>query len=344
MTKSLRVAGALAAPLLLGACGLPVGIQIASLVADGVSYMTTDKTLTDHGISAVTQKDCALWRTVEGKDICRNDADSDIVQTALADTESVDASDDLPEQVALAAGGENNTNVPTGQKTDDLLSEKRVVVPAPVKPATTPATTNEPLKPLDTDKMILGAPETIPETIPEIIPEATPSRAPIQTATLIAKRAEAPAVAPMALTPIAVAKVETPSRTEKMVARNVVPTPPTQTRAVPAPALLARTVSAKASDTQASEAGPKQNRTYYIIASYHRQADAERFSGRHTSFNPLVLEGRAKGRRVFRVAVGPIALTARTTTRTELREAGFNDTWKLSLKAPKVVTELASLN
>ncbi len=300
MTKTIRVVGALAAPLLLGACGLPVGIQIASLVADGVSYITTEKTLTDHGISAVTQQDCALWRTVEGKDICRDGADSDVVQTALADTNSNDA-------------GEASADVPLEQGADGLLSEKRVVVPAPVKPATT----NEAPQPLDTDKMILGVPDA----------EQTPS------ATVVTQRsvepASEPSVAPMALKPIVVAKAETPSRTEEMVARNTVPTPPTQASAAPA----------KAPETKA-----KQNRTYYIIASYHRQADAERFSGRHTSFNPLVLEGRAKGRRVFRVAVGPIALTARRTTRTQLQRAGFNDTWKLSLNAPKVVTELASLN
>ncbi|MBT3359130.1 MAG: hypothetical protein HN403_05830 [Rhodospirillales bacterium] len=60
-----------ALPLLLGGCALPVGLQVASLVADGISFVATDKALTDHGISIVTKKDCAMWRGLKGDDICR---------------------------------------------------------------------------------------------------------------------------------------------------------------------------------------------------------------------------------------------------------------------------------
>ena len=73
MLKFVRVVGVVAAPLVLSACGLPVGVQIASLVADGISYLTTEKTLTDHGISVVTSKDCSLWRGGEGENICRDE-------------------------------------------------------------------------------------------------------------------------------------------------------------------------------------------------------------------------------------------------------------------------------
>ena len=73
MLKFVRVVGVVAAPLVLSACGLPVGVQIASLVADGISYLTTEKTLTDHGISVVTSKDCSLWRGVEGENILRDE-------------------------------------------------------------------------------------------------------------------------------------------------------------------------------------------------------------------------------------------------------------------------------
>jgi len=60
----------LAMPLVLGGCGLPVGVTVASFIADGVSLLTTEKTLTDHGISLVTDEDCALWRSLKGEDIC----------------------------------------------------------------------------------------------------------------------------------------------------------------------------------------------------------------------------------------------------------------------------------
>ena len=273
MLKTIRVAGALAAPLLLGACGLPVGVQIASLIADGISVLTTDKTLTDHGISAVTQQDCALWRGVEGDDICRESDTNDTVKTALADASpAMDAKGDLP----LAKGDVLTAELPLPPSAAPtspkpiLVSEKRVVVPAPRKPT---GTNNPAPPPLDEDKMILGAPNK---------PQA-PAR-PMQLASLKAQPANATATA------------------------------------------------------------GHSARTYFIVASYYRQADAERFSGKHAALKASVLQGTAKGRTVYRVAVGPIAEGARTRTRRDLKRSGYKDTWKLTLKAPRVVTELASLD
>jgi len=286
MFKSIRVAGALAAPLLLGACGLPVGVQIASLIADGISVLTTDKTLTDHGISAVTQQDCALWRGVEGDTICRESDTDDTVKTALADAGAdaspiLDAQGDLP----LAEGDKPTAELPPEPAAAPappaapkpiLVSEKRVVVPAPRKP--TGADDLSP-PPLDEDKMILGAPKS---------PRAPAE--PMQLASLKARPATA-AIMP-----------------------------------------------AKA----AGGIGERPKRTYFIVASYHRQADAERFSGNHAALKASVLQGTAKGRTVYRVAVGPVADGARTRTRRDLKRSGFKDTWKLTLRTPRVVTELAS--
>ena len=56
--------------VLLAACSLPTPVKIASWVADGISYLTTEKSVTDHGISLVVRKDCALWRGIKGEKIC----------------------------------------------------------------------------------------------------------------------------------------------------------------------------------------------------------------------------------------------------------------------------------
>ncbi len=69
-----RMLAAVMAPLVLGGCGLPVGFQIASLFADGFSLLTTEKTLTDHGISAITEQDCAVWRGLKGEEVCQDEA------------------------------------------------------------------------------------------------------------------------------------------------------------------------------------------------------------------------------------------------------------------------------
>ncbi len=40
--------------------------------ADAVSYMATEKTLTDHAISAALEKDCVMFRALSNENICVN--------------------------------------------------------------------------------------------------------------------------------------------------------------------------------------------------------------------------------------------------------------------------------
>ncbi len=57
--------------LLLGGCALPAAVVLASYAADGVSYLTTGKSVTDHGLSAATGHDCALLRPIlKEKPVC----------------------------------------------------------------------------------------------------------------------------------------------------------------------------------------------------------------------------------------------------------------------------------
>lgn len=64
------VLGALAFQLSGCLVALPPAIQLASFAADGISYATTGKSVTDHAISAVTERDCAMTRVLAGEDIC----------------------------------------------------------------------------------------------------------------------------------------------------------------------------------------------------------------------------------------------------------------------------------
>lgn len=68
---------------LLGGCALPVPVQIASWALDGISYMLTEKSVADHGISMLAQKDCAVLRgLMESGEFCR---DFDDTATVLAE-------------------------------------------------------------------------------------------------------------------------------------------------------------------------------------------------------------------------------------------------------------------
>ena len=69
--------------LFLGGCALPVPVQIASWALDGISYLMTEKSVADHGISVLAQKDCAVLRgLLDPGEFCR---DFDSSATALAD-------------------------------------------------------------------------------------------------------------------------------------------------------------------------------------------------------------------------------------------------------------------
>ncbi len=81
-------------PLFLGACALPLPLQIASWAVDGISYLMTSKSVTDHGLSVVVGQDCAVYRAVTEGAICREDGDSS--GTVLASSKDVPETSDTP--------------------------------------------------------------------------------------------------------------------------------------------------------------------------------------------------------------------------------------------------------
>ena len=68
--------------LSLSGCALPVAVSIASLALDAGSYLASGKTVSDHGLSLVMNKDCALLRVVEGP-ICQEESQYEVELAAL---------------------------------------------------------------------------------------------------------------------------------------------------------------------------------------------------------------------------------------------------------------------
>lgn len=99
MRKSVLVVGACA---LLGGCALPVPIQVASWAIDIISVVATEKSITDHGLSALTSKDCALYRAVTEDDnvVCRDVDDRKDVMTADAGKDAATLAGTDGQQVA----------------------------------------------------------------------------------------------------------------------------------------------------------------------------------------------------------------------------------------------------
>jgi hypothetical protein len=68
----LRLLLVLGLPLITGACGAPIILTAVSYGADGASLVSTGKTATDHLISMSAKQDCAMWRMVQNKAICKD--------------------------------------------------------------------------------------------------------------------------------------------------------------------------------------------------------------------------------------------------------------------------------
>ena len=65
-----------AAAMVLSGCGLPPLVSYISNAADIFSYLSTSKSVTDHGISFALQKDCALLRVLDGP-ICAEETEAE---------------------------------------------------------------------------------------------------------------------------------------------------------------------------------------------------------------------------------------------------------------------------
>ncbi|WP_157845956.1 hypothetical protein [Kiloniella litopenaei] len=99
--RKIIVASTLA--LALSGCALPPAIGVASLAVDVASYFFSGKTLTDHGISAVAQQDCALIRLMEG-DLCDEYVEFEVAEATLAPLSPVD-------EIEIAAVADLETSI-----------------------------------------------------------------------------------------------------------------------------------------------------------------------------------------------------------------------------------------
>lgn len=126
MTKRILL---LACTLLLGGCALPVPVQIASWAVDGLLYITTEKTMADHGVSLVAQKDCAMLRVVTEGALCRDDDAQTLVASADVPAQAPMQDDDMVLQLAAfetAAGGEVAVEPPETARPERVFKDSSI--------------------------------------------------------------------------------------------------------------------------------------------------------------------------------------------------------------------------
>lgn len=73
----MRLVVGLAVPLLVSGCAfVPPQLALLGYAADGVSYVASGKSTTDHALSAALERDCRVLRVVQQERICRSEPDA----------------------------------------------------------------------------------------------------------------------------------------------------------------------------------------------------------------------------------------------------------------------------
>ena len=95
--------------LLLNGCAIPLPLEIISLVGNSASYITTKKSLSDHIISQIADRDCAIWYIVKDMNIC------------LDNNNNNDGGGDDPTQHEHSIPTHYGHNIPTHYNLSELI-------------------------------------------------------------------------------------------------------------------------------------------------------------------------------------------------------------------------------
>lgn len=298
MAKRMMLAACM---LLLGGCALPVPLQIASWAADGISFVMTKKSLTDHGLSMVAQKDCALLRAVTEGTVCRDDDAATMI--ADASQGNADAAPIATDAVVVAPFAKAEAKpvavsafAPSdGWRSPAEPSAENLAAFETASGASAAASepTAKPSKDLfaETSKAVADSPPPVVD-VPIVKKEIAPE--PVQVAV----------VQPAAETP-------SPIKTKK----------PWQQLTVAKTAIVADV---------APEAAPK---LFMVMGSFSKRDNALGLARRFADMNPYVLTSELNGRKIYRVAIGTATSEGQKSVRRQLARIGVVDVWAARMDA-----------
>ncbi len=285
--------------LLLGGCALPLPVQVASWAIDGISYMMTEKTVADHGISLVAQKDCAILRGVLNPgDFCRDleaatavaALDKDTRNEALKETEG--ASELLAELLEV----ENLADFDTAAGPADGIPEADVTFDYPLYTATETAA-------------VPVALIYIPLVFEDGVAMEDPDAAAVETAALTPE----PSVPPLVFEDGVPMDIDVPLATAEPALQ------PTQE--APEQALYL-----------GNRGGEPEAGFYFVIGSFHQHLNARKLRNRYRALTPSVLAARIEKGTVYRVVVGPFDQHHAKDIHKRIYAAGISDSWAIRVK------------
>jgi hypothetical protein len=281
--------------VVLSGCALPVPFQVASWALDGISYLATEKSMTDHGLSMVVEQDCALLRGLTEGNVCKDWNDSGVL-VADANTSAPESPviATTPTRIGFANGMQSdipplNTEIDQGAMPNVEALANFDTAAGPSEDMVTPeVSVTRPL-----------------ESVMAPVRAATVTKKSMPVTELVSVKLPAKPIAKLPLSLPVTATAELP--------RSPIPqiTVPTAFRLA-------------AATTNEPVAG-----IYYVIGSFRNYGNAQTFAGHHEGLVPEVLAAKLDGAPVYRVVVGPVSAGKERSVYRRVARAGLRDSWAI---------------
>jgi hypothetical protein len=308
-----------AAPLALAACGGPIELTVAKLAGDLISYVSTGKSTTDHAVSFVAKRDCALHRPLLEQTICKDD------DTVLAE-----------EAAALAVMGE-----------PEIKQELRVARPeiyavnAPAEDWSEPSATALKSNAIVTTNLPpLNAKKT-PEDAQVAEPvEVASARDQIEVEDIAVSRRDLGPIDPQVEADAAVAGYvsdepvsEVAAPKETMTAALVDPTVMEDVDGEVDAAVKPVDAAVDSPALAGDDLAVPLPGDYVVLASFADEVRAKKALGIYAEYQPRLLNAKVKGKTYLRVAVGPLSAEHAHDLRLLAAKKGIKDPWIVGVNA-----------
>ncbi len=292
--------------LLLGGCALPLPVQVASWALDGLSYVTTQKSVADHGLSAVANRDCSVLRGIllEAGEICRDDGVTGVaVASRAGNATATDAARALAE-FETAAGGDATQG---GQATNRRpIIAPQIQPPLQAQVRMNLARIHKPIM-FEDGVQLSGFPLVI--TVETVTPAATQLAA--KSAAKAAPKADADAAKDLADFPTAAGApaADTDDATDN-----------------------AKQWRAKTSRVVDDGDQEPLSGLYFVIGSFRDHDNARKLRSLYRALAPAVLAAKLDQGKVYRVVVGPFEQRHAKAVHQQIYYAGIADAWAIKIK------------
>ena len=287
-----------AGALLLGGCALPLPVQVASWALDGLSYIATQKSVADHGLSLVANRDCGVLRgLLDDGYICRDfdDGTTGVAVASRAGNTAADAARALAE-FETAGGGDVTQG---GQATN-----RRPIIAPTVRMNL--ARIHQPMM-FEDGVQLSGYPLVI--TVEAVT--AAPTEVAAKAIAKPAGKAATDDAKDLADFPTAAGQPAANTDDDESAGKQ----------------WRAKTSRVVDDGDQEPAAG-----LYFVIGSFRDHDNARRLRSLYRALAPAVLAAKLDAGMVYRVVVGPFEQRHAKTVHQQIYYAGIADAWAIKIK------------